>query len=223
MPSSSDYIPREDAQFRTWATQFAAYISANASAFLLSSAQAASIQSVVDDFDAAYLVATAEATRTKPTIIAKDDARSIAESLCRQYAIIIKETPGISDEDKVAAGVRPVNPNRDPIQCPQTSPIVTIIGNTPSAQTLEYRDPTEPASKAKPFGASELQLFLAIAETENSPLADARFVGKFTRNPIAVEFDEGDNGKFATYYARWASVRGEVGPWSLPVSMAIAA
>ena len=46
---------------------------------------------------------------------------------------------------------------------------------------------------------------------------------KFTRNPIVVPFAEADDGKIATYYGRWASVRGEVGPWSLPVSMRIAA
>jgi hypothetical protein len=38
-----------------------------------------------------------------------------------------------------------------------------------------------------------------------------------------VDFTEDKDGKVATYYARWASVRGEVGPWSLPISMRIAA
>ena len=218
-----DYIPATDQGFRDWATVFASQLSSSPSAFLLTAAQAASVQAVVDDFVAKYQIAIAPETRTKATIIAKDDSRTVAENLCRQYAIIIKETPGISDENKVNAGVRPVNPNREPIDCPQTSPILTIIGNTPGAQSLQYRDPTEPLSRARPFGASELQLFLAISTTENAPLADARFIGKFTRNPISVEFNEPDNGKFATYYSRWASVRGETGPWSLPVSMAIAA
>jgi hypothetical protein len=222
MPTN-DYIPSEDSGFRDWATVFASHLTGNPPAYLLSPAQALSVQSAVDDFVAKYQIAIDPATRTKANIIAKDDARSIAETLCRQYAMIIKETPGISDEDKVNAGVRPPNPSKQPIDCPQTSPIVTIIGNTPGSQTLQYRDPTEPLSRARPFGASELQMFLAISETENAPLSQAKFIGKFTRNPISVEFTEADNGKFATYYGRWASVRGETGPWSLPVSMAIAA
>ena len=32
-----------------------------------------------------------------------------------------------------------------------------------------------------------------------------------------------DNKKIATYWGRWANSKGQVGPWSLPVSMTIAA
>ena len=32
-----------------------------------------------------------------------------------------------------------------------------------------------------------------------------------------------DRGKFATYFARWTNARGEMGPWSNPVSACIAA
>jgi uncharacterized small protein (DUF1192 family) len=189
----------------------------------LTSAQGLSIQAAVDDFVDKLAICSNEATRTRPTVAAKDDARSACESLCRQYAILIKDNAGISDDDKIAIGVRPVNPNREPVDCPQTSPLLNIIGATPGSQTLRYADSNTPDSKAKPFGASELQIFLAVGTTENAPLSDARFYGKFTKNPIAVEFGEADNGKFATYYARWASVRGETGPWSVACSMAIAA
>ncbi len=30
-------------------------------------------------------------------------------------------------------------------------------------------------------------------------------------------------GKFATYFARWTNFKGELGPWSAPVTMQIAA
>lgn len=222
MPTN-DYMPAEDAEFSLWAQAFANGISANYAAYMLTAAQAASIQGVVDDFVAALLVASTESTRTKPNIIIKDDAREIAETLCRQYAILIKDNAGIADADKVAIGVRPVNPNRQPVECPQTAPLLSVLGNTPGQQQLRYADSATPDSKAKPFGASELQLFRAIGTAENAPLADAKFYAKVTRNPVVVAFDEADDGKVATYYARWASVRGEVGPWSLPVSMRIAA
>ena len=177
----------------------------------------------MDEFVAALLVATTETTRTKPNIIAKDDAREIAETLIRQYAGLIKDNSGISDEDKVAIGVRPINPNREQIDCPQTQPLMNIISSTQGLQELRYADSTTPDSRAKPFGASELQLFRAISTTENAPLADAKFYAKFTKNPVVVTFDEADDGKVATYYARWAGPRGDVGPWSVPVSMRIAA
>lgn len=221
--ASDEYMPAEDAQFRTFVESFSAGISSNPGSYMLSAAQAASIASVVANFVAALAVSSAEATRTKATIAQKDDARAICETLCRQYAMLIKDNGGIADADKIAIGVRPVNPDRSPIECPQTAPLLNILGNTPGVQMLRYADMATPDSRAKPFGASELQLFVVKGTVENAPLADARFYGKFTRNPIEVLFDEADDGKIATYYGRWASVRGEVGPWSLPVSMRIAA
>jgi hypothetical protein len=52
---------------------------------------------------------------------------------------------------------------------------------------------------------------------------EAQFYGKFTKNPVAVGFAPADNGKQATYFARWAGRRGDTGPWSAPVTLAIAA
>lgn len=220
------YIPAKDSLFRQWANTFANKLNANPEKFMMTPAQTQAIREAVDDFIEKYEVTLEKDTRTKTTIIAKDDARSIAETMCREWASLIKENLGISDEDKVAAGVRPINPARDPIFVPQTSPILAIIGNTPGAQTLQFRDPTEPTKRAKPFGASELQLFLAVTDSEGltaAPLSEARFHSKVTRNPIAVEFGQDDNGRTATYYARWASAKGEFGPWSLPVVLKIAA
>jgi hypothetical protein len=222
MPSD-DYVPHDDDAFRTFAENFVSGISSSPSLYMLTSGQAASIQSVTDNFVEKLAISSNEATRTRQTIADKDDSRSICESLIRQYAMLIKDNGGITDGDKINIGVRPINPNREPIECPQTSPLLSILGATPGVQTLRYADTLTPDSKAKPFGASELQLFVAIATTEPAPLADARFFAKFTKNPIVVPFAEADDGKIATYYGRWASVRGEVGPWSLPVSMRIAA
>lgn len=54
------------------------------------------------------------ATREHP----KDDARTSAERICRQYASLIKPNAGISDPDKLAIGVPPVNTDRNPINIP---------------------------------------------------------------------------------------------------------
>jgi hypothetical protein len=221
--ATSDYMPTEDAEFSLWAQAFANGISSNFSAYMLTSAQAASIQQVVDEFVAALLVSKAESTRTKPTIVAKDNAREICETLCRQYAVLIKENSGISDEDKVAIGVRPINPTRQPVACPDTAPLLNIIESTQGVQELRYADSATPDSRAKPFGATELQLFRVIGTVESAPLSEAEFYAKVTRNPVKVQFDEADDGKIVTYYARWAGPRGDVGPWSVPVSMRIAA
>ena len=81
----------------------------------------------------------------------------------------------------------------------------------------------DPNKRAKPFGAISLQLFVNVAEEVDPNPDTARFVGNYTKNPIVVAFDHSENGKQATYFARWQGRRGDVGPWSVPVSLAIAA
>jgi hypothetical protein len=202
---------------------FSAGIAANASLYQLTSADSAAISAAVNSFDLALQVASNPSTRTPVAIGAKDDARTAAEQICRQFAGVIKHNAGISDPDKQAIGVRPVNNSREPIECPQTSPLLNIIAATPGTQTLRYSDSMTPDSPAKPFGASDILLFVAIGTAPVTNPASAQFYGKFTKNPLAVNFNAADNGKQATYFARWASRRGQVGPWSNPISMAIAA
>ena len=161
--------------------------------------------------------------RTRCTVIEKDDARAAAKNLCRVYAAQIKANLGIDDGDKIAIGVRPINPYKHRIRCPQTSPWLKLIASTPGRQLLRFSDSLDPHRRAKPFGATHLQLFRHIGDGGKASREEAKFYGAFTRNPITPAFTEEDAGKLATYFGRWQSRRGETGPWSLPVSMHIAA
>ena len=220
---ADDYIPPSDAGARDWMNTFAAGISASPATYGLSPADAGAIQAAVDAYNAAYQVAVDPATRTSVTVNEKDTARNATEQICRQYALLIKHDAGVTDADKLAIGVRPVNPQRRPIACPRTSPILAVIAATPGVHTLRYSDSMTPDRPAKPFGASELQLFVFVGEAVATDPAEAKFAGKFTKNPVSISFGPADNRRQATYFARWASRRGEVGPWSASASLAIAA
>ena len=219
----NDYIPAQDAQALAFMQTFAAGLSASPATYFVSVADATAVQNAVDAFAAAHADAVDPAQRTPVVVALKDEMRNAAAQLVRQFAVLIKYNAGISNPDKIAIGVRPVNPNREPINCPQTSPMLNVVAATPGAHTLRYADSLTPDSPARPFGASELQLFVAIAEEIVTDPDDAKFYNKFTRNPVAVGFDADDNGKQATYFARWAGRRGDFGPWSAPVTLAIAA
>lgn len=220
---ANNFIPAQDPQALIWMQTFSGGISSDPSLYLLTAPDAATIASAVNLFDLALAESSDPATRTPVTVAQKDDCRVAAEAVCRQFAILIKYNAGISDPDKIAIGVRPVNTSREPIPCPPTSPLLNVIAATPGVQTLRYADSTTPDSGKKPFGATELQLFVAVGTAPVTDPEAARFYGKFTKNPIGVDFDAADNGKQATFFARWASRRGQTGPWSLPVTMAIAA
>ena len=109
------------------------------------------------------------------------------------------------------------------VSCPESSPLLQIRGIAPGSHTLAYCDSNTLGSRRKPDGAICIQVFVAIADRADAPLEEARFYRNFTTSPAVVSFDAKDNCKIATYYARWSTRKGECGPWSMPVSMTIAA
>ena len=217
------FIPSREAEALAWMQTFAAGMTASPATYLVTASDALAITDAVNAFADAYSVTVDPATKTPVTVNIKDTAQASATQICRQYASLIKVNAGISDANKIAIGVRPVNNSRSPINVPDSSPLLNVIGATPGAQTVRYADTNSPDKAAKPFGAAQLQLFVAIGATAVADPDVAPFYGAFTKNPIGVGFSSADDGKMATYFARWASVRGDVGPWSLPVSMRIAA
>lgn len=218
-----DYIPASDALALAWMQTFASGIQSSPATYQLTAGDAAGITSAVDLFAAAYADAIDPAERSPVNIAVKDEMRNNAAQLCRQFATLIKFNAGISNPDKIAIGVRPVNPNRIPIVCPTTSPVLNVVAATFGAQTLRFADSLTPTKPAKPFGATELQLFVTVAAEAASDPDDALFYGKFTKNPVSVGYGSADNGKQATYFARWAGRKGDVSNWSSPVTLAIAA
>jgi hypothetical protein len=219
----ADYIPPQDGPALTWLKNFAGKITLAPAVYQLTAGDAATIQAAVDEYEAAFDDANDPATRTPVTVALKDSTRNSAVQLARQYAGLIKPNAGISDASKIAAGVPPVNNSRSPINVPTSSPLLNIVVTTPGSQTIRYADSNTPDKGAKPFGAAQIQLFVAIGTDAIEDADQAEFYGAFTKNPVGVAFTPGDDGKVATYFARWASRRGETGPWSLPVSMRIAA
>lgn len=220
---AESFIPTQEGLALTFMQTFAAGIATSPATYQLSSIDSAAISAAVDLFAAKYAIALDPATRTSVSVAQKDDARNSAEALVRQYAINIKFNAGISDPAKIAIGVRPVNHSRTPITVPASSPLMNVLAATPGSHTLRYADTMTPDSAAKPFGAASIQIFRTIGPEPTTDDGAALFYGAFTKNPIGVAFDAADDGKVATYYARWADRKGQVGPWSLPVSMRIAA
>jgi hypothetical protein len=219
----ADYIPRADAKALDWFRAFKEGISDNWSAYGLSRPDVETIARAVDEFDEAYQAANNPATRNVTSTDRKFARRVNAERLCRLFAQRIKLNHGISNEDKVAIGVPTINNAKSPVECPQTAPALSIAAATPLGHTIGYRDSVNLTPRARPFGSTGLQLFMTVSDENASNPEEARFVGVFTSTPMVVTFDGADRGKQATYFARWCGRKNQVGNWSIPISMTIAA
>src|SRR5690348_12208968 len=86
----ADFIPAQDPQALIWLQTFASGIQANPALYMLTGPDSAAISAAVAAFAAALAVTSVPATKTAVTVAAKDDARTAAEQICRQFAALIK-------------------------------------------------------------------------------------------------------------------------------------
>lgn len=219
-----------------WMAAFAAALTAAPATYGITSGDALAIQTDVDTAVAAFDVggSTARlpnnpATFTRDTVAAKNSALVAALGICRQYAVSIQADNGVTDMAKIAAGILPRNFTRTPALVPASSPLIVIQKAQAGTHFFRFSDDGSPDSAAKPAGAVGLQIYVAIGTVAAPTPEGANFYGTFTSNgrtltalgPI-IAYDSADAGKVATIFGRWVGKRGDVGPWSLPVSMTIA-
>lgn len=223
--ASRGYMPRGDAKALAWFENFAAGLGARPWGYGVSPAEAETIRYVVDRFAEAMRLAKSPGTRCRATVLEKDRARAVAYRTCSSVVHQVKANLGVTDADKLALGVWPRGPGGAvrPGGPPTTAPVLGIVGMTPGRQVLTYRDAVNPDPKAKPAGVTAVEVWRAVGDGPVRDVKAARWAMAATRTPFVVALEHRDDGKVATYFARYVTRRGQFGPWSQPVSMTVAA
>jgi hypothetical protein len=217
------FIPNRDSDFDRWLANFAAKIVADPASYGLSPGDAAEIDAARAAWHAAFLVARAPATRTLPSIADKDGKRAAAVVVARRLSARVRADDSVSDDLKIRLGLKLRAAGLTRSAAPAAFPTLAIIGLKLGSHELIAGSDNEGPSRAKPDGAATLLVVRAIGDAPASDPKGAAFLTLATRTRFRSEFTVHEGGKFATYFARWANARGELGPWSAPVSMRIAA
>jgi hypothetical protein len=220
------YIPSKDADFDSWLVNFSNLLTASPTTYGLVSGDAVIVAGVTTTWSAAYAAATNPGTRTSVTIAAKDAARNNATATVRPYAVSISRNPAVDNGDKVDIGVNLPNPARTPIPAPTTQPALSLRSAAHFQHVLAYRDTSTPTSKAKPFGAVQMELRVTVATGSSSDPEAAKPLTQATKSPVFISWTSPDVGKTATYFARWVTKSGpggqaQYGPWSAPFPVVI--
>lgn len=222
------FIPDSDSDFAHMARNFAFHIALDHARYYLSADDAQKITQAVTAFRDTLSVAITIRTRTKITIMVKDEARSKAERIVRKYANQIRVNDRINHVDKMVVYIkeRPTRLRRR--NCPRLAPYLKYIGSESNRHILEFREAKLARSKAKPFGAVRLELFVdLVGPGEMIPLSPDERTGRpwylrsFTANPIRVKFPLPADPMRVVYWGRWADGTGEVGPWSKTVQACV--
>lgn len=218
------YMPQSDVGFRNWLMNFSRLVGENPHRYGLTLADAQIITNHYQSYDAAFTAVQAPGTRTSPAIAHKDAVKASAMASLRIYAGLIRANMGVDIQDRRDLGLGIENTSRARIPAPRTAPILSIICSYLGSHQLRFCDENTPASRRKPPGVAQLWVAMAVTDANqprpNDP-ESAKIIGAFTKQPLFIEHDPKDNCRMATYFGRWSTATGLVGPWSLPVSMGI--
>jgi hypothetical protein len=140
----------------------------------------------------------------------------------RGYAGQIRANRAISDALKIGIGlhIRDVDPT--PIPTPTAKPSLTIVYMEQGIQKVRAMEEGSDR-RGRPVGTAGLLLWRAVGDEAVTDPTQADFVAFVSKPEVANNFTPVDNGKTATYFARYTNSKGELGPWSDPVSKKIAA
>jgi hypothetical protein len=223
MTMANSYIPPRESEMDNWLNNFKTLIAASPTSYSLVASDATAITNAYNAWHSAYLLAINPTTRTKATVATKNTQKGIVLGVVRGYADTIRVNVAVSDALKIGLGLRVRDTVPTPVPPPATFPLLTITEPMRGMQDVRAADELTPNKRARPTGSAGLLLFRAVATEAVPSPDDARFLSFVTRSEFQSNFDPADNGKTATYFARWTNAKGEVGPWSAPVSMPIAA
>jgi hypothetical protein len=229
MAFQPNYMGTSDAAQVVWLRSFVDALNADAAAYFVDPAVVATLEGLVATVEASFAVggttgrhANNLATYSPVTSAMFAADLAAAKGNAAPLAMQIRQNVGITDENKIAAGVRPLNITRPHIPAPTTIPILNVLFAAPGTHTLEFADSDTPARKVKPFGALGMQLFVAIGATATMDTTLGRYLLTAPKNPVFAAFIPDDNGKIATYFGRWITRKGLEGNWSAPAAMTIA-
>lgn len=220
---SSSYIPQRESDMDNWLNNFKTLIAATPTAYSLTTSDATSITNGYNSWHTAYLAAVNPTTRTTATVATKNTQKALVLTLVRGYADTIRVNSAVSDALKIGLGLRVRDTVPTPVPPPSTYPMLSLQGMGVGVQDIRAADQLTPAKRSKPVGSAGMLIFRAVAEAPVTDPSQCAFLAFASKTDLKSNFTSADNGKTATYFARWTNSKGEMGPWSPGVSMPIAA
>jgi hypothetical protein len=211
-------MPAKEAEFYAWVVTFFGYLIVNLQRFGIPQEVITPLVVLQGDFEKKYAEALAPATRTKATVLAKNNAISALKTALRAFINeYITFNHLVTDEDRDNMGLHIRSKDRKPVPVPATYPTFTVDSSIIRVLLILFRDALL-EGRAKPFGVHGAEIRWGFSETPVINPDDLPFSAFDTRSPFRLEFRSEDRGKTVWFCLRWENTRGEKGPWSEIVS-----
>lgn len=223
---SKRFFPRSDDDFSTMAWSFALKIANEPARFGVSQADSDALGAAVDAYRAALQEARCGSVRGPFATRRKTEARKEAQRIIHRLAAVIRVSEQVDPAAKAMLKLLPSSARPRPRALPPEPPRLRFVrarhegnGSVP-VHELEFRE-FHTQSKARPAGATRVELFVDLIEPDARPPAHPGANGRqpwyfrsYPRNPIILTPPMARMPMRVVYWARWADAAGNVGPFS---------
>lgn len=212
-----NFYRKKDALLLTESNTFSSLINGSASTYGLTTAQASDYADLNNLYATAYNTALTPATRTRVTVLAKNEARKNMVELARQLADYIIGNMDVTNAQLAELGLDP-RTSRTPAPVPETAPDIDILSVVGRVIKIRIHDASV-GKRGKPKYVKGATVFVHYGPTPPEDVSSWTFAGSITRNvfewtvPGTVA-----PGSQVWITAFWFNNKSQAGPAALPVS-----
>jgi hypothetical protein len=215
------YLPDKESELTDWLDNFVEKLQTNAAKWQVPQAEADEIAALTAAFKAKH-AACAGPDRSKTLVAEKDAAKRTLTAKIRALVKFRFANPSIPDEDRVSAGLRAHDKTRTPIGIPASRCLITDLKPLGGFRAeIHFQDETSPGSRAVPYGCNGALLNYAFGPEKIGGYALLTSTKLITSSPYILELPPEAEGAFLSAACRWQNNKGELGPWSEIMYMAI--
>jgi hypothetical protein len=217
----------KDVELAAQVQNFSTVLAANAALYGQTPATAAAVTAAVDAFVAslnALTEARANGVRSEQMTAEKDANRSAMLDLLKPIYLAVQASKAISDQAKIALGVRIAATRRTRQPVPDFAPLISVVKVNGHVVTVRMADPNEPNSKARPASVSGMALFSYVGEEAPKDPSAFKFEFNIGQTEADVTFPASVPIGATVYFAAFFfNNRKQKGPMSTPVSAQLGA
>lgn len=215
MPKTG-FLPDTDLRLLDWSVQFKDGLQAHTAVYGISSTQLSAYVAAHNAFATALATATNPATRTKGTVAAKNDARSILKVLAGSYGRMIGANTLVTSQQKLDIGLKPRAIPR-PVPPPTVRPGFDIVGVDGRTVKVILYTAGSPTRRGRPKGVTGASVFSFVGQEPPSDPSLYKFEGSTSKREFEVTFPLSVEPGAKVYLAAfWYSATGMSGPASTP-------
>jgi hypothetical protein len=218
MAYTKDYVPGRDADFDAWYKNLKNYVysKVNGQSPAWTHIPAARTLELVNSYAAWNdLYQKTLEPHTRVDTLAKNEGRAAAEKVVRSFVQQYLMFPPVTNEDREAMGLHNPDPTRTNIGTPDTRALITDMQNLGGFRVkIRFQDETTPLSHAIPYGMNGCLLIYICGEEKVSDYKLLTSDVLMTASPFTLELPAEAEGKFLSVAAMWQNDKGEKGPKS---------